>query len=243
MKQVTALSVLLLMGSLSAGCGKCDPPETAIYWTFTDAANRSTTSCLAAGVSALRLFVNGNAQFDVNGNQDLQCAAYDRYGGAVISGQTANDLIQVEAYDAQGNLLYLARSTVSIASCGLTTYNANLTAQAGSLTVNLTGFSQCPINGYVWYSLTDVTDPAHPTTYSIVDGRQNTTSVPCAPSVAFDVLPFGTYQLDWIQVVQPTSSAQSPYAAVYQNCTPQLLTHEANDAFDVRLTAATTACQ
>lgn len=244
MKQFTALSVLLLTGSLSAGCGKCDPPETAIYWTFTDASNRSTTSCLAAGVSTIRLFVNDIPQYDVNGNQDLFCADYDRFGGAVISGQSANDVIQVEGWDAQGNLLYLARNNVSTNSCGLTTYNANLTAQAGSLTVNLKGFGQCPINGYVWYSLTDVTDPAHPTSYSIVDGlHQNATSVPCAAAVAFDVLPLGTYQLDWIQIVQPTSSAQVPYAAVYQNCTPQAFSHQGDEVLDVTLAAATTACQ
>ena len=244
MKQVTALFALLVTTSLATGCNNCDPAGTAIYWTFTDASNHTTTSCSAAGVATLRIFVNGNAQTDDLGHQDLQCAgAYDNAGGAVVAVYSANDQIQVEAYDAQGNLLYLSTDFVPTSSCGLKSFNANLTAQQGTLTVNLTGFAQCPLTSYVWYSLTDVTDPTNPTSYSIVDGlHQNATAVPCAGAIAFDVVPFGNYRLDWIQIVQPTSNPATPYAAVLQNCSPQALAHDANDVFTVPLAPATSAC-
>ncbi len=242
MKQATALFALLVGTSLTAGCGHCDPPETAVYWTFTDASNRTTASCSQAGVATLRIFVNDNPQYDVNGRQDLRCADYDAAGGAVVAAYTPKDVIQVEAYDASGNLLYLSQDTFATNSCGLKSYDANLTAQAGQINVSLTGFAQCPLNAYVWYSLTDVTDTANPVSF-IVDGlHQNATSVPCAGSIPLGSFLFGTYRLDWIQIVQATNSATQPYAAVYQNCTPQNWPHGADDTFTVPLVPATTVC-
>ncbi len=243
MKQITALFALLLAASLTVGCGHCDPAETAVYWTFTDASNRVYQDCSQAGVATLRIFVNDKPQYDAyTGQQDLRCADYHT-GGAVVPAYTPHDTIQVEAYDASGNLLYLSQDTVATNSCGLKQYDANLTAQQGQINVNLTGFAQCPLNGYVWYSLTDVTDPANPVSF-IVDGlHQNATSIPCAGFVPLGEFLFGTYRLDWIQIVQPTNSATQPYAALYQNCAPpQPWQHAADDTFTVPLAAATSAC-
>ncbi len=241
MKQITALFALLLAASLTVGCGHCDPAETAVYWTFTDASNRTTTSCSAAGVATIQILVNNQLQVDAfHGTTDLACADYDAAGGAVVPVYSPHDTIEVDAYDRSGNLLYFSKDTVATNSCGLKAYDANLTAQQGQINVNLTGFAQCPLNAYVWYSLTDLADPANP---FVVDGlHQNATSIPCAGFIPLGGFLFGTYRLDWIQIVQPTNSATQPYAAVYQNCTPQNWPHAADDTFTVPLAQATSAC-
>ncbi len=223
----------------------CAPPDTIVYWTFTDASGGSTTDCAAAGVSTIRIFVNDQAQTDQNGSPDLPCADFRASGGALFpTPVTGSANLQVEAYDANGDLRYLAGPvTVNLGGCGDTVVDANLSAQQGTLTINLTGFTQCPSPGYIWYSLTDVTNPQQPLLYSAVDGLSSPTAVPCSGAIALDNVPMGKYRLDWIQVVAPTANPQVPFTAVWQNCVPTAFTHSANDTTTVNLTAATTACQ
>ncbi len=240
-----AIVGFLAIAAVAGGCGSsCPLPDTIVYWTFTDASGGTTTDCAAAGVSTIRIFVNDQAQTDQNGSPDLSCTDFRQSGGALFpTPVNGNVKLQVEGYDANGNLTYLTDPmTVNLQRCGETVVDANLRAQQGTLTINLTGFSQCPSPGYIWYSLTDVTNPQQPQVYSAVDGLSSPTAVSCTGAIALDNVPIGNYRLDWIQVVVPTGNPQTPFAAVWQNCSPTAVTHSGNDATTVNLTQATQIC-
>jgi hypothetical protein len=226
MKQASALLALVVTGSLSAGCGTCDPAETVIDWTFTDAAGQTTTSCAAAGVATFRIFVNGHPQLDPR--QDLPCADYAT--GAIIPAETNRDQIQIEAYDASGNLLYTSNDTVASRNgCGLTAYHANLQAQFGDLTLVYAlqgGACTTPTaqsssrNTYIWFELLD----ANGNVFSVVDRTHDQTAIPCGASsntIVIPSVPFGNYRLNGIQEVE--IRADTSFIVYQYNCVPTVL--------------------
>ncbi len=239
------LATMALFGSACTN-HNCAPPETVVYWTFVDAAGRSYTGCpgtaVTPTVSTIRIFVNNQVQYDDAGNSDFACSTYQN--GAILPNTLApgNYQLQVEGYDQNGTLLYLGQQNVNVVACNAQTFDVTLNAVQGPITVNLTGFSQCPTTSYVWYSLTDVTNPQQPVVYSFADGRNNPTDIRCTGAVLFDGVPFGNYRLDFVQIVVPSGNSNVPYTAVYQNCTPTAFQHNAADAVTVALQPATASC-
>ncbi len=247
MTRTTAVLLAVAAVASGAACGStCPPTDAIVYWSFTDATGAQTPDCASAGVASLRVLVNGQAQLDANtGAADLLCQDYPT-GGVMFPtwGLAGPVQLEVDAYDASGNLLYSDQESVSLQACGETVVDASLTA-VPTLTLSLAGFQACPISpvAYVWYSLTDVTNPHQPTPFALVNGLHGPTQVPCAGDIPLGNVPDGDYRLDWVQVVtQSGADPLNPYQPLYTSCSPVTFTHQGSDAVTATLAPASTFC-
>jgi len=230
--------VFLATAVIATGCHTCPPTDAVVFWTFVDASGNQFVGCPGSGVSFVRVFLNGEAQTDEFGNTDFSCTVFS--DGAVLPNfRGGTYALQLEGYDANSQLLYLDQRNVTLANCGETVVDASLAAVQGSLTLDLAGFTQCPLDSFVWYSLVDVTNNQ---IYSVVDGLDTPTAIPCTGSVLFDKVPFGQYQFDFVQVVRRTGDPVTPYLAAFQNCTPQAFNHLGDDAVTATLVPALASC-
>ncbi len=228
----------------ATGCGShCDSLQLAL--TFRDASGNAI-SCAQSGAAWILVFLDDQQLVDAGGSPvQFTCA-----DGPVIpiAGVGPNPVkIQVDAYDAtqsNPNLLYqFIADGVTARQCGNNVLPVDLTTVHGSLSVALTGLTLgCPIPGYVWYALTDLTTNQQ----FVVDQNHNPQGVSCAAAPAtvalFDSLPFGPYRLEWIQVVTLDQSNHPVSDA--ENCTPQQFNHGGDDVLTIPMTQpATTGCQ
>lgn len=220
----------------AAGCGgHCDNLQLSL--TFTDA-NGNPVDCQTSGTAYIDVFLNDQPAVE------LTCA-----DGPFLPlpGVPRGPLkIQLDAYDANQNLLYqFIADGVASRQCGNNVLPVDLKTVHGSLAVALTGLTLgCPIPGYVWYALTDLTTNQQ----YVVDANSgaNSTSISCAaaptPVTLFDSLPFGPYRLDWIQVV--TLDQTNHPVSDAENCSPQQFNHAGDDVLTIPMTQpATTGCQ
>ncbi len=216
----------------ATGCGShCENMQLA--WTFTDASG-NPISCEQSGAAWILIFLDDQQLVDGYGNPlQLTCA-----DGPVVPivGVGPNPVkLQLDAYDANKNLLYqYIASNVTARQCGNNVLQVDLTAVQAAMTIaysiNNTG-NACPQGSYVWYSLFDVTDNQ---LFSAVDGTHSPNSVPCGSELTFDGALYGTYRLDFIQIVAPTQDPTQPWVSLFADCTAHAFTHAApNDGYTV----------
>lgn len=250
-----AIPFLAAAAALTAtGCtsSHCDPSDVNVYWeSFTDV-NGRTFTCAGSDVVGVQVFVDGQAQLLNSSGQPQPVSCIPFPGQSSAAGVTllaftpGTYSIEVQAYDQTGNLKYLAQTSVVVPgnACGqVLTVDTVPTQVADDLTVaySITGGQACPANSFVWYSLFDVTGNA---SFSAVDGQHSPQSVPCGSVLTFPTALFGQYQLDFIQIVTPTGNPATPYAAVFQDCTPLAFNHSGRDGTTVPpLQTATVSCQ
>lgn len=219
MRRAIPILAAVLLGS-GAGCATryCDTGTLTIYWTFTDAAG-DTRGCAGSGVSTVRVTIDGVVY-------DLACQQDGVEGITFTDIITSTYPVQVEGLDANLQQLYLYQDNVGTNGCADATVRAGLSAVQGTLQINYAiNAGACPEGSFIWYSLFDVTGNQ---LYSAVD----TFTIACdnsAPVLPFSKVPFGQYQLDFIQTVVP------PGQAIDGNCNRLTIDHFSNDAITVTL--------
>jgi hypothetical protein len=220
-RAIPILAAALLASGAGCTTRNCDYGTLTIDWSFTDAAG-NVLGCADAGVSTVRVTIDGVAD-------DWDCQPF----GDGVEGITYQDFttsthtVQVEGLDENQQQLYLYPATdVRTDGCGDVPIDAQLEAVQGTLQIDYaieTG--ACLPGSYIQYSLFDVTGNQ---VYSAVD----TFTIPCSdstPVLFFDKVPFGQYQLDFIQTVLP------PGQAVDGNCNGLTIDHFSNDAITATL--------
>lgn len=238
MKRAILLLTTALLGL--SGCRDCLNTIT-VQWAFKDAAG-NLLDCSQASVATAHVFLDGRAQFDQFGSTEFTCAQFPN--GVILTDYPGGThLLQIDALDQNGNLLYQFHDNISARNCGDTTLPIDVPAVVGPLDINYRlPVAQCPVSSFVWFSITDLStqQPA-----IVIDGLHTPEQFPCGQTIPLPLdVPFGDYRLDFIQIVQKTSNIITPYVAVYQNCTPGLTVHHTGvDLFDVTLASATSTCQ
>lgn len=200
---------------LAACADPCTAPVLTVSWQFDLASGVHDAACTDAGVGQLDLWVDG-----VRAGSGIACAQ----GSATFPGVAAGTHeVLVQGYTAAGLLVDRDRRSVTVGACGET----RATVRPGQGDVRLAydtpghichavGATEAE-NGYMWYSLTDVTTGAVFSTINLGSSDADKARFPCG---AFPVIrvPYGTYQLNWIQVVG-TPLAANP-VPIYQYCSP-----------------------
>jgi hypothetical protein len=257
MKRATLLLATALLGVGSTGChSSCrDQNDLNVFWnTFTDASG-ATFACTdpRSGVASLQVFVDGTpAILDAsNRPQNVPCVPFP--GQSSTQGITLQDFapgtynIEVQAYDASGNLLFDDQAPVTVTSrCGGTDFNAQMVAQGADMTVAftlptttchpVTGASAFPTT-FIWYELRDQTGAVFATASPTSDPQQ----IPCTSSnaIAFPAAPFQRYTLERIQEVEFDTNGSIIVWSF--KCAATSFQHAAvNDGVTVSLTAQAT---
>jgi hypothetical protein len=227
-----ALAIPLALAAGGCGAASCAPPALDVSWgTFTDAAGQPF-DCAAAGalVAGIRVLVDGTPSYGLDG------------GCVVSSGSTRTEAVRlsavaagahevdVQGVDADGRLRFADTRTVTVpGGCGaVARADATPAAVADDLGLgySIAGGLPCPLSSYVWLSIIDVT---RGTVFSVVDGQNGPTSIPCNTPLVFPAAPFGSYRLDFVQIVTPTGISAFPFRPVYQMCTPFPFDHARDD--------------
>jgi hypothetical protein len=243
MKRAIPLLAAAFLGL--TGCyTQCTDTELDVTWAFTDASG-TVLSCPASGTATVRIFLDDLQLTDRFGNPtDFTCA--DGPTIPILGIPAGTHKLQLDAHDASGNLLYqYVNTNLPLLSCGVNPLSANLDAVQATMVVHYSianAGNQCPSGSFVWYSIFDVTDNRQ---FDLVDGTHSPTAVPCGTVLTFDKALFGTYALDFIQIVVPTGNPSAPFGALYESCTPQTFDHSApNDGIVLPpLQPATVFCQ
>ena len=201
------LAALLLAATAAvAGCGRttCEVGDLVVYWTFTGS-DGVARGCADAGVATVRIFVDGQPPAGPGGQADFNCDPFNTGVEGItlrsfFVGQPSQ--LQLEGYDAAGQLVYLDQRNVTARGCGGTRVDVALASTAADLTVNYTFAQGCrvPTEGstapttFIWYRLLD----SGGNVVSAADVTQNQTAIPCSDTARTFVipqLPFGQYTL------------------------------------------------
>jgi hypothetical protein len=238
-----ALALALTAAPFLSGClaAPCDAPTVTIYWELADYLGNQNVSCNSVTTTWVDLYI---------GPMQPVRVACTNYGTTIDVSNLAPGSypVTVEGIDADGTTIWSRdQFPVSVGDCG---GNATYTARPGEGTLALDYFypvgGTCS-GGYMWYSLFDVVAKQ---TISAIYGASSTTdktrylcgNYPPPPAYQIEIaVPFGTYELDWIQeVVNPTTTA----VPVYQACGPisQAVTGVGVTPLTVGMTPWTAAC-
>lgn len=244
MKRAILLLATALLGVAGCTSHPCDNRDDLIVdWSaFTDASG-NTFACTdpRSGVASVQVFIDDVAQFP----SPVACIPFPNQSprpAVTLAAFTPGTYkVEVQAYDANGTLLYddVANQTIA-PTCGGTQFNARMTAVQGPLDLAYTlPVPQCPPNSFVWFSLTALSPGVQSL---VIDGLHNPQGFPCGNPYPLPIdAPFGTYRLDFIQVVQASGAV---FTAQYENCAPGItVNHVQSDQIPVALSAATTGCQ
>jgi hypothetical protein len=203
--------------ALAAACGEpCTTPTLTVAWSFALADGTRGAGCLDAGVAEVSLWIDGQAA-----GLGMDCAQ----GAATFSGLSAGShTFTIQGLSAGGAATHQTWGSLAVDGCGET--RVVLQPGAGLLRLDYaTSTGDCfgpgrPTDelGYVWFQLVDRSTGA---VASTVNASQTPVLLPCRTGTQAQVnvpLPWGLYQLHWMQVVTfPLSTTPTP---IYQVCPP-----------------------
>jgi hypothetical protein len=256
MKRAILLLATALVGVAGCTSRPCNSEfDLNVFWPrFTDAAG-NTFACTDArsGVAGIQVFIDGNPQLldNLNRPAPVACVPFPGrpQGITLLAFAPGTYQVEVQAYDANGNLLYDDQAAVPIrATCGGTDFNANMVAVAADMTVavNLPGgacatpTSQSAFSStFLWYELRDQSGNVFATSSPTVDSQQ----IPCTSShaILFSAAPFGRYTLTRIQEVELEFGGT--FVVRSFNCAATSFQHaQLNDGVTVPLTGGNVNC-
>jgi len=203
--------------ALATACGEpCSAPTLTVAWHFALADGTAGAGCQVAGVSKVSLWIDGRAS-----GLGMDCAQ----GAASFTGLAAGTHgYTIQGLAADGRTTHQTWGSLSVDGCGET--RVVLQPGAGVLRLSYatsTGNCYGPGRpdtelGYVWFQLVDRSTGL---VASTVNGSSGPTLLPCRTGALGQVnvpLPWGLYQLHWLQVVTfPLSATPTP---IYQVCPP-----------------------
>jgi hypothetical protein len=241
---------VLLLAALasSAGChlrNRCDAGDVTLYWDPTHAggfvgSDGVARTCQQAGVASVAVYADGNLEGTFACTGALPQDPTD--DGIVLTAffPGAHDF-DLRGLDGNGNELYIAQQRLTVYDCQSTTYDVQLSQDAGDVAIGYTlpgGRCTTPSGG-----------SAHPTTYMELQLRDasnglyfsslttgNQLLFPCGSAITLSAVPFGTYTLAGIQEVEYLQSGN--FIVYNYNCTSGPFSHRASgDGANVLLQA------
>lgn len=203
--------------ALAAACGEpCTAPTLTVSWQFALADGTQGVGCLGAGVSQVSLWIDGEPA-----GLGMACDQ----GSATFTGLAAGTHgFTIQGLAAGGATTHQTWGSLAVDGCGET--RVVLQPGAGLLRLEYaTSTGECfgpdrPSTelGYVWFQLVDRTTGV---VASTVNGAQTPALLPCRTGAQAQVnvpVPWGLYQVNWMQVVTfPLSATPTP---IFQTCPP-----------------------
>jgi hypothetical protein len=250
---MTRAFLLLPLAALASGCYSSNPCYAGylnVYWTPGPSPNAgfevpglvaagfpSELGCAAAGVSGVQVFVggliapcSGGAGFCVDANTWL-CSTG---GVSVAIGSGGTYAVQVDAYDANGNLKYTSGPVAASASnCGDSAVGIFSQGVDGTLDI---GYQFTPVNACgasgsnIWFELLD---PAG-SIYATVTPA-SPTQITCPQTISLATVPAGVYTLSKFE----DGLGATTYHA---DCAGPAFVHAGDEIFVTTVPASSTAC-
>lgn len=235
------LALLLAVGSfVGTGCivsndsttpPPCFASTITVRWpSFMLANGGVTTSCQAAGITSMDVFINDQVV-----QQGIPCGN----GGLTITSPPAgSSRLTVEGVAANGTILLRDEPTVAPAACGDVIVDAQPAEGTLQVAYSFTPVNVCtPGGSYIWFSVYDQIVGA---VTAVADETANTTAYVCGDTIAFP-MPAGAYTLRRIEEVVPSGST---YLASATNCNPTSFSVSGGtqSVLNVALADSTTLC-
>jgi hypothetical protein len=267
---MTRAFLLLPLAALASGCYSSNPCYAGylnVYWTPGPSPNAgfevpglvaagfpSELGCAAAGVSGVQVFVggliapcSGGAGFCVDANTWL-CSTG---GVSVAIGSGGTYAVQVDAYDANGNLKYTSGPVAASASnCGDSAVGIFSQGVDGTLDIPYAfadGGNACAGASNLWFQVTsggavydfvDDTSP-NPAAIACTDVLANRAIGVLTPAGG-SLIPAGVYTRTRLEEV---SQQVGGFVLQRTNCAVETVVHAGNDAWPTAaLSASSTFC-